>query len=53
MGVFGGNPVRFITNIETERGASWVAYDQTNRLVYAPAYEDGKPALISFPLPDA
>jgi DNA-binding beta-propeller fold protein YncE len=53
MGVYGGNPVRFVTNIETERGSSWVAYDHTNRLVYAPAYEDGKPALISFPLPEA
>jgi DNA-binding beta-propeller fold protein YncE len=53
MGIFGGNPVRFLTNVPTVRGASWVAYDETNRLVYAPAYKDGKPALISFPLPTA
>ncbi len=52
MGVFGGNPVRFLTNVPTARGASWVAYDQTNRLVYAPAIRDGKPALVSFPLPE-
>ncbi len=53
MGIFGGNPVRFLTNVPTARGASWVAYDRANRLVYAPAIKDGKPALISFPLPDA
>jgi len=29
-----------------------VAYDETNRLVYAPAIQDGKPALVSFPLPE-
>ncbi len=52
MGVFGGDPVRFQTNIPTQPGASWVAFDRTHRLLYAPAIEDGKPALISFPLPD-
>src|SRR5258708_25580116 len=53
MGIFGGTPARFLTNVPTQRGASWVAYDRTNRLVYAPAIQDGRPALISFPLPDA
>ena len=51
MGIFGGNPVRFLTNVPTAKGASWVAYDRRNKLVYAPAVENGKPALLSFPLP--
>jgi DNA-binding beta-propeller fold protein YncE len=51
IGIFSGDPVRFLTNVPTQRGASWVAYDRTNRLVYAPAIEAGRPALISFPLP--
>ncbi|HEY5475508.1 MAG TPA: hypothetical protein VIK11_02230 [Tepidiformaceae bacterium] len=51
MGIFGGNPVKFLTNVPTERGASWVAFDETNNIVYAPAIRAGKPALISFPLP--
>ncbi|HAF09721.1 MAG TPA: hypothetical protein DCK98_06525 [Chloroflexi bacterium] len=51
IGIFGGNPARFLVNVPTQRGASWVAYDRANRLVYAPAIQDGKPALISFPLP--
>lgn len=50
MGVFGGNPVRLIGNVPTGPGASWVAYDQTHRLVYAPTFEGGKPGLIAFPL---
>jgi DNA-binding beta-propeller fold protein YncE len=53
IGIFGGDPVLFLANVPTQRGASWVAYDRTNRLVYAPAIQDGKPALISFPLPNA
>jgi DNA-binding beta-propeller fold protein YncE len=52
MGIFGGEPVRFLTNVPTAKGASWVAYDRRNRLVYAPVIEDGRPALSSFPLPE-
>ena len=53
IGIFGGDPVGFQTNVPTQAGASWVAFDQTHKLVYAPAIQDGKPALISFSLPDA
>ena len=53
IGIFGGDPVEFRTNVPTQPGASWVAFDQTHRVVYAPALQDGKPALIWFPLPDA
>jgi hypothetical protein len=52
IGIFGGDPVRWLANVPTARGASWVAYDRTHRLLYAPTSEGGKPALISFPLPD-
>ena len=52
MGIFGGNPVQFLANVPTGRMASWVAYDRTNRLVYAPTIRDGIPALLSFPLPE-
>jgi DNA-binding beta-propeller fold protein YncE len=51
IGIFGGNPVTFRTNVPTAPAASWVAFDQANKLVYAPSIEDGRPALISFPLP--
>jgi YVTN family beta-propeller protein len=51
IGIFGGNPVKFLTNVPTQAGASWVAFDQTNKMIYAPAVQDGRPALISFALP--
>ena len=51
MGIFGGQPARLLANVPTRRGASWVAYDETNRIVYAPMVENGKPALLGFPLP--
>ena len=52
IGIFGGDPVRLLANVPTARGASWVAYDRTNRLLYAPVIEDGRPALMSIPLPE-
>jgi WD40 repeat protein len=51
VGVFGGSPVRFLGNIPTTRGASWVSYDETNDVVYTPGYLDGRPALMGFALP--
>ncbi|MEI6665100.1 MAG: YncE family protein [Chloroflexota bacterium] len=51
MGVFDGTTAALIATVPTERGASWAAYDQTHNVVYAPAYEDGKPALLSFAMP--
>ena len=53
VGIFGGDPVVHQINVPTQAGASWVAFDQTNRVIYAPAIENGKPALIGFPLPEA
>src|SRR5258706_586787 len=53
IGIFGGDPVVHQINVPTQAGASWVAFDQTHRIVYAPAIQDGRPALIGFPLPSA
>lgn len=53
MGIFGGHPARFLANVPTRVGASWVAYDRAHGLVYAPTFEGGRPGLISFPLPPA
>src|SRR2546427_4670785 len=51
VGIFGGDPIRLLANVPTQTGASWVAYDETNRLVYTPAIIGGLPGLLSFPLP--
>ena len=52
IGIYGGDPVRFLAKVHTNRAAGWVAYDRTHRVVYAPAIQNGKPALLSFVLPD-
>lgn len=51
IGIFQGTPAKFLTNVPTLQRGSWVAYDETHQMVYAPAIQEGKPALIGFPLP--
>ena len=51
VGIFDGQ-AKFLGNVPTGRMASWVAYDQTNALLYFPTITDGRPALLSMPLPD-
>ena len=51
IGVFRGDPLRLVANAPTTKGASWVAYDRANRLLYTPAVAEGRPALFATPLP--
>ena len=51
VGIFDGQ-AKFLGNVPTGRMASWVAYDQTNALLYFPTITEGRPALLSIPLPD-
>lgn len=51
VGVFGGDPVAFLGNVPTRRGASWAAFDEQEGMIYAPTIEAGKPALLGVPLP--
>jgi DNA-binding beta-propeller fold protein YncE len=53
IGVFGGDPVRMQAKIPTAKGSSWVGFDSRTRQVYAPAVEQGRPALLHFKLPGA
>jgi YVTN family beta-propeller protein len=53
MGIFDGSSGSLLTTVRTEKGAGWVAYDETNDVIYAPAVENGKPSLLSIPLPAA
>lgn len=51
VGIFAGNG-KFLGNVPTARGASWVAYDETHQLLYFPTVQEGRPALLSFAVPD-
>jgi YVTN family beta-propeller protein len=53
IGLFGGSPVKFITNLPTANysGSHGVAYDETNKVIYTQDQLAGEGALFSLPLP--
>lgn len=51
LGIFGGSPVAFITNVPTGPGSHSVAYDEANKIVYTGDHTPGQGGLLSFPLP--
>jgi YVTN family beta-propeller protein len=51
IGIFGGTPIRFITNVPSAVGSHGAAFDETNNIVYAQDQAPNEGALISFPLP--
>lgn len=51
VGIFGGNPVAFITSVVTSGGGNSAAYDQTNEIIYTPDTRLNKAGLTSFRLP--
>jgi DNA-binding beta-propeller fold protein YncE len=50
VSIIDGGSATLVANVATGPGASWVAFDQTNKVLYTPAIEDGKPALLYFGL---
>lgn len=48
VGIFGDDPVRFLGNVPSGPGASWVDIDLTHGLIYAPTVSEGRPGLLSF-----
>jgi hypothetical protein len=53
LGVFGEEPLSLLASVKSHPRASWVAFDETNEVVYLPSISAGKPALMSFRLADA
>jgi DNA-binding beta-propeller fold protein YncE len=51
MAIFAGNPVKFLTNVETAVGSHGVAFDETNKIVYTQDQLPNEGALFSFQLP--
>ena len=51
VGIFGGNPIAFITSVVTSGGGNSAAYDETNEIVYTPETRINKAGLTSFRLP--
>ena len=51
MAIFSGNPVKFLTSVETAVGSHGVAFDETNKIVYTQDQLPNEGALFSFALP--
>jgi hypothetical protein len=52
IGILGGNPIRLLAKVSSAAGASWVGFDSKTNAVYAPAVDEGRPALLRFSLPE-
>jgi len=52
IGIFSGSPASLLATVPSHRRSSWVAYDETGGVAYAPTVISGKPGLLSFSLAD-
>lgn len=51
VGLFGGNPIAYVTSVNTGAGGNSAAYDESNGVVYTPDTRAGKAGLAGFKLP--
>lgn len=51
VGIFGGNPIDYVTAVETGGFGNAAAYDETNHMVYTPDVMPGAGGLAAFTLP--
>lgn len=48
MAIIGGDPVALIENVPTKDESGWAAFDDVSGRLYAPAIQEGRPALLWF-----
>jgi hypothetical protein len=53
VGMFGGNPVVYLSSVQTDGSGNSAAYDETNKIVYTPDTRPKTVGLSSFRMPDA
>ena len=51
VGIFGGNPIEYISSAVTNISGNSAAYDETNKVVYTPDIEPGRASLAGFAMP--
>lgn len=51
VGIFGGNPIEYISSAVTNISGNSAAYDETNKVVYTPDIEPARASLASFAMP--
>ena len=52
IGIFSGSPTALLATVPSHRRSSWVAFDETGGVAYAPTVVSGRPGLFSFRLDD-
>jgi outer membrane protein assembly factor BamB len=53
VGIFGGNPVTYLSSVQTDGSGNSAAYDEKNNVVYTPDIRPKTVGLASFRMPDA
>jgi hypothetical protein len=51
MGIYTGTPIGLLTTVPTTTYSHAEAFDETNNMIYTLDIQNGRPALLSFPLP--
>jgi DNA-binding beta-propeller fold protein YncE len=51
VGMFGGNPITYLTSVTTGAGGNSAAYDEANHLVYTPDIRSGRAGVAGFEPP--
>jgi DNA-binding beta-propeller fold protein YncE len=51
VGIFGGNPIGYVSTVVTGAGGKSVAYDEANDVVYTPDTRPNKAGVASFKMP--
>lgn len=51
VGIFGGNPIAYISSAVTNISGNSAAYDETNKVVYTPNVEPKRASLAGFSMP--
>jgi DNA-binding beta-propeller fold protein YncE len=51
VGIFGGNPIAYISSAVTNISGNSAAYDETNKIVYTPDIQPARASLAGFAMP--
>jgi YVTN family beta-propeller protein len=53
VAIFGGNPIAYVSSVDTGAGGNAAVYDDTNNLVYTTDLRPNRVGLVGFAIPDA
>jgi len=51
VGIFTGTPIAYLTSVPATNASHSVTYGETSNMIYTPYIDNGRPGILSFPLP--